>query len=297
MATTIDTPERQQWLAERRTRLGATDISAIFGINPYRTAYEVWLEKRGLLEDWQGNEATYLGNLLEPGLLDEAENRWGQLERNVVVQAPGLPIASTLDGWLTDDEEPVEIKTAGLVSEFAELGHWGDPGTDEIPEWYLVQAHTQLFCTGSERCRMLALIGGRGIVEYEIQRDQEICDAIVGRAVEWWTDHIKHKIEPPRDCVPAIEILKRIKREPESCEMLGETDLELVDRWEAAKAEAKVAKDTAEELKSQVLLTLGTSEAGLLPDGRMLTYLERSRKGYVVESCKFRVLMTKKGKR
>ena len=169
---------REKWLTKRRKRLGATDISAIFGVNPYRTAYEVWLDKRDLLEDWKGNDATELGNRLEPALLDEAEHRWGPINRNVTVFAKDLPSASTLDGQLIETGEPIETKTAGLLNEFAELGHWGEPGTDEIPDWYLVQCHTQILCTGASLCRMLALIAGRGMVEYEIRRDQQVCDAI-----------------------------------------------------------------------------------------------------------------------
>ena len=63
---------RETWLAERRKRLGATDVSAILGLNPYKTAYEVWLDKRNMLEPWNGNAATSLGLMLEPAILDEA---------------------------------------------------------------------------------------------------------------------------------------------------------------------------------------------------------------------------------
>ncbi len=44
--------------AERQTRLHATDVASIMGLNSRRTAHTVWLEKTGRLEPWAGNEAT-----------------------------------------------------------------------------------------------------------------------------------------------------------------------------------------------------------------------------------------------
>lgn len=289
--------DRERWLMDRRSRLGATDVSAILGINPYKTAYEVWLDKKGLLPAWEGNDATRLGQMLEPVLLDAAESMWARdegMERNVVVKHDCLPIAATLDGWLNGPEEVVEIKTAGLTNEFAELGHWGEAGTDQIPNWYLVQVQTQLLCTEAERARMLALISGRGLVDYEVKRDPEIGNVIGETCARWWHDHIINDMEPAREPVPSIEILKRIKREPNSVVYFGYEDLELVEDYEVARAEATAADKRKEKLKAEVIQRLHKAEGALLPDGRMMTYLETHRKGYVVEPTSFRTLLIKK---
>jgi putative phage-type endonuclease len=289
--------DRERWLMDRRSRMGATDVSAILGINPYRTAYEVWLDKRGLLTNWEGNDATRLGQLLEPVILDEAERLWAGddgMERNVVVKHDKLLIAATLDGWLNGPEEVVEIKTAGLTNEFADLSHWGEAGTDQIPHWYLVQVQTQLLCTEAEWARMLALISGRGLVAYNIRRDPEIGKIISETCARWWNDYVESDSEPSREPVPSIEILKRIKREPNSVVYLGYEDLELVEDWQIAKSEASAADKRAKELQAKVLQRLLTAEGALLPDGRMMTYLETHRKGYVVEPTTYRTLRIEK---
>jgi predicted phage-related endonuclease len=41
----MNTPE--QWLADRRKRIGGSDIDAILGLSPYRTPVDVWAEKPG----------------------------------------------------------------------------------------------------------------------------------------------------------------------------------------------------------------------------------------------------------
>jgi predicted phage-related endonuclease len=46
LAKTLDMP-REEWLVLRRKGIGGSDVSAILGINPWKTAMDVWLEKTG----------------------------------------------------------------------------------------------------------------------------------------------------------------------------------------------------------------------------------------------------------
>ncbi|OHX19559.1 hypothetical protein BI344_17800 [Chromobacterium sphagni] len=38
---------REEWLALRNTGIGGSDAGTVLGINPYKTAYQLYLEKRG----------------------------------------------------------------------------------------------------------------------------------------------------------------------------------------------------------------------------------------------------------
>lgn len=40
--------ERLEWLRERQKGIGGSDIGAILGLNKYKTAFEVYLEKQNL---------------------------------------------------------------------------------------------------------------------------------------------------------------------------------------------------------------------------------------------------------
>lgn len=51
------------------TGIGGGDISAVLGINPYKSAYDVWLNKTGQSK-FAGNEFTEAGLKLEPFILD-----------------------------------------------------------------------------------------------------------------------------------------------------------------------------------------------------------------------------------
>lgn len=289
-------PDRETWLAQRRQRMGATDVSAILGINPYRTAYEVWLDKTDRLERWSGNDATYLGNILEPALLDEAERLWGKMDRNVVAICSTAPIASTLDGYLLDHNQPVEIKTAGLFNAFKEAEGWGEANSDEVPDAYLCQVQTQMLCSNTESAKLLALIAGRGLVEYEINVDHDVCNMIVERCGDWWDRHIVQGHEPSRDALPSLDVIKRIRRTPGSMEVLDDTAMNIAESWEDAKLAAKECEKEADRLKAELILALESSEGGQLPDGRVVTFMEQERKSYVAKASKFRVLKIKKGR-
>ena len=43
---------REEWLKVRTQGIGGSDVSVIAGINPYRSVYQLWLEKTGQVEHW-----------------------------------------------------------------------------------------------------------------------------------------------------------------------------------------------------------------------------------------------------
>ena len=56
---------RQEWLRERKNYLGGSDLGAIAGLNPYRTALDVYLDKTSDDIREETNAAMRWGNLLE----------------------------------------------------------------------------------------------------------------------------------------------------------------------------------------------------------------------------------------
>jgi putative phage-type endonuclease len=57
-----NTPEWHQWRAHG---IGASEIAALYGKHPYMTEYQLWLQKIGQAESFQGNVATEHGQRLE----------------------------------------------------------------------------------------------------------------------------------------------------------------------------------------------------------------------------------------
>lgn len=66
----------KQWKQDRKKGIGGSDISAILGLNPYKTAYDVWLDKTGQVEEGFENENTVAGHILEDAVAKMAEHKF-----------------------------------------------------------------------------------------------------------------------------------------------------------------------------------------------------------------------------
>jgi len=295
VTTLVDPPtfDRDLWLQERRSAIGASEVAAVLGISPWATPWEVWADKLGKLEPWEGNPQTRAGQRFESAVLDAAEDELGRLIRNVRILADGTPLAATCDAVVAETREPVEAKTTGLTGMV--YGDWGDAMTDQIPEYYLTQVHAQLICTKAELGYLFALIAGRGVVRFEVEANEKLHNAFCERLSEWWDKHIVKGIEPSREAMPALDVVKRLRKVPNKSIELSEEMLEVIAKREVAKEIEKKGKEEAELCDTKLRLALDDAEVGLLPDGREVTLFETFRKGYTVQPTSYRALRIRKG--
>jgi putative phage-type endonuclease len=303
-----------QQIEARKSRIGASDVASIFGLPTFkgRNAHSLWLEKTDQLEpEDQDDTPDYIeaGNLLEPVILDLAERKHGALDRGVEVADPeGSPIVSILDGRVKASGRPVEAKTSGIFGPIR--GTWGDPGTDEVPDSYIVQCSTQLLCTGADCCHLEALLGTRGFVSYDIAPQDTLLKLVRDVASDFWERYVEARRDPRTDwwdrlikvhgvdtgsdpCEPVLETVRRLRKT--EGKMIDIADPEPFDEWEGLR---QVRLDSEKEEKSALaacLAALGDAEAATLPDGRIFTYYEQKRKGYEVKPSAFRVARLKKG--
>ena len=290
----------QRQLDNRKSHLGASDISSILGLNPYKSAYDVFLEKTGKVDTSFDTPVSRLGQELEQAILNIAEKDLGKLTRNQYrsVKGEGIPIGSLCDSILDATGEPVEAKSTGIVNRV--MGEqWGEAGTDDVPHRVIIQAETQILCTGADICYVPALIGGRGYCMFIIKKDDEIISIITEKAIAFWNNNIL-KDMPPENVYPSMTFLKKIKREAKKTVDIAE---ELVHRWLVAKEDLKLSEKLKEEAEVKLLTDLGVAEAGNCPQG-LVTYFTQSRKPkicpkcstVVSEGCEFPVLRFKVNK-
>lgn len=186
----------------RRHGIGGSDIAAIVGLNPYRTAHDVWLEKVGITEPPEiPSEAAYWGQQLEDILCGEYARR-----ENVCLHRPptlfGIVINAT-EQWrmgspdrLVGDDFKVgmDAKMAGL----RQAGRWGEEGTDVVPEEYLLQAQWYLSLLDAERWDLAVLLGQQFKI-YRINPQKTLQQALRDEGARFWFDHVLPKIPPKVD--------------------------------------------------------------------------------------------------
>ncbi len=189
-------------LEQRSTRIAATDISCILGVNPYRSAVDVWLEKTGHGAPFIGNDRTKWGSLLEQPIRADYEERHG-----VRVEVPGTLIsrhrdwqAATPDGIVyrggcTDPDRGLEIKAHSRQAMFTLT--YGDPGTDEVPMHELCQSMWNIDVVEVPRWDLVVFDGTP--TEYVIDQDDELIGMMREAGERFLVDHVKANIPPPPD--------------------------------------------------------------------------------------------------
>lgn len=292
---TVEKTEREAWLEARKGAIGASEVAAILGISPFSGPWEVWADKTNRLNPWGGNDATRAGQVFERAVLDQAETELGPMRRDVRLVHDSLPLAATLDAQLIENGYPIEAKTTGIVGPV--YGRWGDAMTDEIPDHYLVQVHAQLTVTGAELAFMFALIAGRGVVQFQIERSEKLSQQLGNACSEWWQKHVIGDREPSVDQFPpALEVVKRLRRVPSKQTTFGPIVTALVKRRERVnKAKLDIEK-RVKEFDAKILVALGDAESALLDGGGELTYYETEKKGFTVKPTKYRTIRIKGAK-
>lgn len=199
----------EQWLADRRKGIGASEIAAVLGISPWTTPLELYLDKRGEIPPQEDTPILRRGRRLEPIVIEFYEEETGRAvtrqQERIIGAEPW--IMATLDGFDAAVGAPVEVKS---VNAFA-AQEFGDAWTDEVPLNYAAQCHWQMMLTDSSTGYLAALIGSDDFRIYELKRDRELEQMLVARAREFWQRVIDGNPPEPTDNADVALLYRRDK--------------------------------------------------------------------------------------
>jgi len=239
---------KQEWLRERKNYLGGTDLSAIAGLNPYRTALDVYLDKTSDDIAEETNAAMRWGNLLEDVVAKAYREEIGNGKE---VWESDRPIrhtehrflAANIDRWVgkrKDIREYIlECKTTG----FNKNKEWGDLGTDQIPESYLVQVAYYAAICDVPKVDIAVLIGGQDFRIYTYERNRELEEKLIKIACNFWHNHIEKRI-PPK-CVNTRDTFNLFPQSNYQ-EIVAEDNI--MEKWE----ELKVAREEESRIQTNI---------------------------------------------
>ena len=279
---------------DRKNHLGSTDIPPIMGFSRFSNKYDVWLEKTGRVQPKEKTQ-DYItaGNLLELPVLKWLVNYLKENIRgegsSLEFKVEGTPIVTHMDGIVINTGDPVEVKTEGVDHPIIEP--WGEAGTNEIPEYSLIQSHCHMMALDKEICHVPTFLGGRGFGYFFARRDDKIVKLIREQAIRFWEENVLGD-KAPENVVPSLAMIKQIRHIEGDPVPLAE---EMVQQWLDAKERATAANKEKEFFQAEILAALDGHDMGTCELGD-ITNLEQSRKGYVVEPTSFRVMRLKKRK-
>jgi putative phage-type endonuclease len=252
----------------------ATDCAAIAGVHPERSPIDVFREKRGEAAPFDGNKRTKWGNLLEPVVRTDYEERTGlRIEVPGTLEHPDAPwMLCTPDGVGYKDIDPergLEIKCHTV-----RLAHlYGAPGSDEVPAYVLVQCVWCMAVTGLIRWDVVAFIDGQPN-DYIIDRDDELIGILRERAERFLLDNVRGGAVPDPDGSESFDAWLKARHEKNSdalIELQADADRELLALIDRAKELREQGTDIERELVTigqQLKLRIG-ADAGLTwPDAK-----------------------------
>ena len=262
-------PGTPEWQEARRVHITASEIAAVMGMSEYKTAYEVWAEKMGLMPAFTGNESTARGHRYEAAILgDYADRNEVELRYPLpLIECSTLPcLAATPDAqWVARDFRLVEAKFSMSANRAAELG---EEGTDAIPYDWLLQTQAQMECVDVEFADVAVLLYGRLRV-FNVRRHPDITAAIRDAATEL-SERIANNDPPEPDYrhPRTLQVLRAIHGVKGDVKIT--LDAGTVEAWHIYKQtgdKIKSLEEIRDEAQARVLSAMGDAAVGELGDG------------------------------
>lgn len=189
--------KKNEWLEKRRNYITGTDAAALVGMAKYTNLFKVWLDKKGLAEPVEENQAMKMGKMLEPTILQlyqdaNPDHKLVYVDGYELITNESFPrLGASLDGWDETEKCPVDSKNIGFVTD-----EWGDAGSDKIPDHYRVQLHVQMAVTGATHAKLAVLFHGQDFRIYVIDRDEDLLKRINDNAEKFWTENVIGDVQP-----------------------------------------------------------------------------------------------------
>lgn len=287
--------DRTKWLAQRRELITASDVPAILGMAPPRSAWSVYVQKKtgSELDD---TDEMMMGRMFEEPIAQLYAIKTGRPVVNLgsteIQIHPDIPwLGATLDRstWEVDDDpievdgSPLEIKHGGSY----QLKHWDEGAPVKVQ----IQLQLQIACTCASWGAYCGVIGGNAPIFGDMYRNDTFLDSTYERLelFKWMLDNeIPPPVTSPLDLGP---IKKLYPLDSGETVQLDKAHLKIANRWEQSKADIKSSEDEKETTEAKLRAYMGDATFGILLDGTMLTLWTTKRKdGAVYRTLRRKVI-------
>ena len=191
----------EEWNRQRRMGIGGSDIGAICGLNKWRTALDVFLEKTGQSQEKEPNEAMRLGTFLEPYIVSRYEEATGLK----CVEQEGMYhdgcIVCNVDRIVDMGDGRTQVGQEIVSSRILECKTARYEWEDGVPlayqcqvQWYMgafqnvKECDVAVFYTGGQK---------EPFHIFKVAKDNEIYENLKERAIEFWNKYVLTGTMPP----------------------------------------------------------------------------------------------------
>lgn len=271
MANIIIRPSsREEWLKERSTRIGGSEISAVVGLNPFESPYQLWRRKKGLDPAKEENFAMKAGHYLEDAVAQFYADASGRtiIKRSAIDwlyvnrEKPFLSGSPDRTFWLSDSHADgkgvLECKTTRKPID-----------ADDLPKHWFVQLQWNLGLAEMPLGSLAWLTQGSEFGYKDIALVPDFYGWLVEEGEKFYRDYILGDKEPEARCV--ADIITKFARssaetraledifasEPEKAESIALACSDYKD----LKSQISELEEKKDELEERIKLCFGEAEA------------------------------------
>ena len=250
----------QAWLDWRRCGVSASDASVILGVSSYKSRWQLWAEKSGILKepDLSANPHVLRGMEQE----DDARNQMEQ----ALNDAPLLPVCAeweqnpilraSFDG-LTKDGVPVELKCP-TQKVYDEVKTLKDKSEGYRRAFYQVQF--QILVADSAMGWLCFYRHGLPLLPVCIRRDDALIQQLQQEVIDFW-NQVEEGDEPDKD--PNLDVyVPTEQQERTQWQQLAMAYRQRQQRLDKLKDELEAGKSHQKQLQQQLQQLMGDFKAG-----------------------------------
>ncbi len=261
----ITPKDKAHWLELRSQDVTSTEISALFGLSPYTTEFELWhSHKNNEILEIDPNERMLWGTRLESAIAHGIgeDNKWTVLPFKDYMRLPDLNMGASFDFMIDDPQAILEIKNVDAMK-FRENWDVDDDGNIEAPLHIEMQAQYQMLVAGVSEAYIGALIGGNQVKLLKREIDLDIHKSIQEKVFEFW-ESIRKGIAPSPDFNRDADFIKSLYKSVRAGSVIESTTDDRIDtlahEYRQAAAAEKEAVTRKQAAKAELLTLIGEAE-------------------------------------
>lgn len=275
MATEIiEIESQEQWLGERAKDVTSTEVSALYGLSPYLTEFELFHNKRdNVIVRIEPNERMRWGNRLESAIAHGvAEDQgWDISKLNVYARDPAARIGSSFDFKINSSSDGPGILEVKNVDWLQYQRNWIDDGAGNIeaPEHIELQIQHQMEILDYSWTALTVLVGGNEQKVVLRNRDREIGADIRQRVAAFW-ERVQNNTAPSPDYTADAEFIIKQLRADADAGLVAESDAsldQLIEQYAFLTRSIKEQDELKDATKAQILERIGKASKLVSPLG------------------------------
>jgi predicted phage-related endonuclease len=272
----LEITNEDEWLEKRKGYVTSTEVSSLYGENPYKTFYELWHIKRGLIDEPQlDSNYVLFGKIVEPAIVEmiKLENpEWVIEPCNVFGYDDTDKIGSSFDYYVTIDgvRGLLEIKSTSYA-EYKKQYFEDDNGDIEAPIHYEIQAQVELeLMPDAAFIMQVAFLADTRTLKYiRRERDAEMAQEMRKAVRDFWAMQSPPEPDYSRD----KQLIAKLAPSCDHDRVLDATEnmeiSELAAMYNAEKTLEKQSKDNADRFYAELMHKLGKAKYAYTNDFRI----------------------------